>query len=225
MTNDAAPTTVVIIGTMHLPPEEYPEFGKWLSAAIEEIAPDVICAELSPEQLAGTQSCDSKPEQRDIVIPTAKRLGIPIMTFQPRTADALEWQDRLTAIDREMREQDPYKHYLTCLDNLAMKEAELWQQHMKSADCIEDLQLNEYHVFCEARDRTHAELMPKHAKLFEEWNEFFLADILEAIEKNKGNRLLIIAGNWHKYWLHDKLQQEKAVTVHNLQSYRESLRS
>ncbi len=83
-------TIIILLGTMHLDPKEFRAYGRRLGEIIEEINPDLICSESSPEQLAGTQSCDSKPEQRDVIMPAARRLGIPIVPIQPSTARGIQ---------------------------------------------------------------------------------------------------------------------------------------
>jgi len=208
---------------MHLAPNEFPEYGKWLTTVIEEIAPNIICAELSPEQLAETQPCNSKPEQRDIVMPTAKRLGIPIIPIQYATPTAIEWDNRNKALENTVKTNETSRAVLDFLDLLAHKEADLWYIHMKSASCIEHYQSEEYHVFCEARDVATAVLFPELAKPYNEWNEYFLEQIEHTIKDNPGSRVLVIAGLWHKYWLWNRLEVRSDITLYNANSYREKL--
>ncbi len=216
-------TEVIILGTMHLEPEEYPAYANRLGEVIKEIAPDIICSELSPEQLAGTQSCDSKPEQRDVVIPTAKRLGAQIVPIQPPTNEGLDFEDRFKAMDRELRLQKSCRQLLEYLDRLAEQEAELWRDHMKNADCIEYVQFNEYHVFPEARDTVEHQMLPQRSEFWTEWNEYFLRKIVETIDNNPGRRIMVIAGLWHKYWLWNRLKHRDDINLQNLQSFREAL--
>jgi hypothetical protein len=143
-------TIIILLGTMHLEPEEFPAYGRRLGEIIEEINPDLICSELSPEQLAGTQSCDSKPEQRDVIMPAARRLGIPIVPIQPSTARGMEWEKRYKDVDGRLRSQEPSCRYIEYGESLAMQEAELWRDLMKGGECLEDVQLTAYHVFSEA---------------------------------------------------------------------------
>jgi hypothetical protein len=225
MNQNLEKTIIVIFGTMHLEPEEFPAYGKRLCEIIEEINPDIICSELSPEQLDGTQSCNSKPEQRDVIMPTAKRLGIPIVPIQPSTEKASEWEKRFKAADGKLRSQVPSRHYIEYGEQLAGREAELWSGLMKNADCIENVQLNEYHLFSEARDRVESQLLPEREKLLDEWNENFLRKIEETFKSNRGRRILVMAGLWHKYWLWNWLSVRADVSVHNLQSYRRAIKA
>ncbi len=220
MTNSNYKSPVIVFGTLHLEPEQFPEYAKRLEAIIEEIAPDIICAELSPEQLAGTQSCNSKPEQRDVVIPTAKRLDIRIIPIQSPTDEATEWEKRFKANDKELRKDNKNSIILDYLDRLSFKEAESWQVLMKRGDCIENLQLEEHDLFPQARDELEREIMPGRAKLLEEWNESFLKRIEKTVGENPGMKILVIAGLWHKYWLFNRLKENNKVIVYNLHSYR-----
>jgi hypothetical protein len=104
---------------MHLESGDFPAYAHRLGEVIEEISPDVIAAELFPEQLAGTQPCDSKPEQRDVNMPTAGRLAIPIIPVQPSTEQVTEWERRFKAVDQQLRSQQPGRHYLDYSERLA----------------------------------------------------------------------------------------------------------
>ena len=213
-------TEVILLGTMHLAVTDYPEYASKLGNLIEEIAPGIICTEVSPEQLAGTQPCDSKPEQRDVVLPTARRLGIPIVPIQPATEVGVEWEGRYKAAEQEMRTQEEGRHFLDYSCNLSVHEARLWERYMKSADCIENVQMNEYHVFPKARDMMEKKWMPRLARLLTEWNEYFLSRIIATIESKPGILIMVITGLWHKHWLWEKLEHTDGIRVHNLHSFR-----
>ncbi len=208
------------MGTMHLPATDYPEYAGKLGDLIEEIAPDIICSELSPEQLTGTQPCNSKPEQRDVVMPTAKRLGILIVPIQPDTEVGTEWEKTYKAAEQELRTDIKGRHFLDFSSFLSGQEAELCKQYMKSADCIENIQMNEYHIFAEARDVMDEKWMPQLARLLTEWNEQFLSKIVETIESNPGRLIMVITGLWHKHWLWKKLEHTDGIAVHNLHTFR-----
>ena len=222
MNEKAGKTTVVLLGTMHLEPEAYPCYARRLGEIIEKIRPTIICSEVSPEQLSGSQPCNSKPEQRDVVLPAARRLGIPVVPIQPATAAAIEWEKRYRAADSALRNQEPHCHYLEYGERLAGQEAALWGELMKGEECIENVQMTEYHVFSQARDLVEGQLLPEREKLLEDWNESFLRKIEETIEGNRGSLILVVAGLWHKYWLWNRLSARDDIDVHNLQSYRKT---
>lgn len=221
MADATGKSTVVILGTMHLEPSSYPAYAGRLAEIIEQIKPDLICTELSPEQLAGTQTCNSKPEQRDVVMPTATRLGIPVVPIQMATDEARAWERGFKQAYKDIQSRDDMKPYLEFSDQLARQEAELWGDAMSSAACIENVQLNEYHVLSAARDNVVKKLMPDLAELYTEWNLSFLARIDETIRANPGKRILVIVGLWHKYWLWNELQTRDDIDLHNLQSFRQ----
>jgi hypothetical protein len=221
MKSRRGPTEIVLLGTMHVSAREYPKYAKRLAEIIEEISPEIICSELSPEQLAGTQPCNSKPEQRDVVMPTARRLGIPIVPIQPGTEIGLKFEKKVNSAERAVRGSARGRNFLKFARFLAEKEAELWMQHLDSPSCIENVQANEYHVFGIARDMMHEKWMPRLVKLWNEWNESFLAKILETVEKNRGSSILVITGLWHKHWLWQRLVINKKIILNNLHTIRQ----
>lgn len=83
------------MGTEHARHFTDPNFDlDTLIALIQKTEPDVICAELSPEQLDGTTTCNSKPEYPNAIIPYARKHGIQIVPIQPCTSEGLEWGNR-----------------------------------------------------------------------------------------------------------------------------------
>jgi hypothetical protein len=214
-------TKVVLLGTMHLEASGFPNYAQKLKDIISEISPNVICTELSPEQLSGEQPCNSKPEQRDVVMPLAKELDIPIIPIQLHTDAAIDWSNRLKNVEDEAIGEDRYKIYYGICNSLETCEAELWYEHMKSGNSIEHVQYNEYHVFSEARDRVDKQRFPQRARLMEEWNNSFLAVIDKAISDYTNGLLLVIVGLWHKGWLWNKLIDRKDLQVHNIHTLRD----
>ena len=57
-------------------------------------------------------------------------------------------------------------------------------------------------------------------RLYDEWNEYFLARIERALVENPGEKVMIIVGGYHKHWLWDRLVAHEGLELHDLASYR-----
>ncbi|MDD4052172.1 MAG: hypothetical protein PHR28_09795 [candidate division Zixibacteria bacterium] len=216
-------TSIIVLATVHLERNRYPMYAARLEAIIEEIRPDVICSELSPEQLAGSCSCDSKPEQRDIIMPWALARGIPIIPIQPPTEEGLLWERRKNELMAEVKRNEPAKYVLECLEYMALAAHKRWCEYMEDPASFEHLQLELCHIISEPVDDAIEHYMPELASHFTYWNEYFLQRILDAKERNLGKRILVCAGGGHKYWLMEKLKRHSDIAVHDLHSLRAAM--
>jgi hypothetical protein len=210
---------VILFGTRHLPGDEFPEYFEKLKSIIIEINPDIICSELSPEQLAGTCSCNSKPEQRDVVIPLAHKMDIPIIPLQPPLNEGLSREKRKNNIIESI-ESSAKKPIWEFIADLTLNMSQHWRRLMKNPECIEISQLTEFHVFAESIDCLMDRHFSQFNQYYEEGNNYFLNIINNVLDKNSKKIIMIIIGFGHKYWLWNKLQLRNDIELHNLQSYR-----
>ena len=101
---DAGESLVVLFASLHLDEETSPNFIRSYREILREIAPSVICAELSPEQLEGSMTCHSKPEYGAAVLPVAQELGARIVPIQMPTDDGFDFE--LTPLNSKGEEKE-----------------------------------------------------------------------------------------------------------------------
>ncbi len=216
-------TTIVILGTIHIDKESSPAYSERLGKLIAEIKPEVLCAELSQEQLDGTMTIETKPEYTDVILPYIKEVNISIVPIQPNTDAGQQMEKEKEAIlERIDRHQ-----WLRVVWEFSSQ----WEEFMYAKlipllddpEAIEKLQNTEI-------DKLHVEpwfeilgrYFPEYILLWEKWNEHFLENIHSALKKHEGGRILVTVGLNHKYWLKDKLSGGDDVIVHDLHSFRKS---
>ena len=206
---------VVVIGTAHHWHWENPMYSSGiLLELIKKTEPDVICAELSPEQLNGTTTCNSKPEYPKAIIPFAERNKIPIVPIQPCTELGLEWGNR------KRKEIERVK----ATSGLSEK-WDFWMDLSYSMEEVESYSLYDYlsrgydHWIEVIFDKLYPRLFPELGKLCEEWNRNFLKVIEKAIEEYPDSRITITVGNKHKYWLNNRLRKMESVRYKHIQDY------
>ena len=208
-------TKVVVIGTEHDLHYEDPKFSlKILVELIQKTNPDIICAELSSEQLEGTQTCKSKPEYPDAIIPFAQKNSIPVIPIQPCTSEGIEWGNR-QRIEKARIQSTP-----------GLKEK--WDFWLLLSDSCEEvdsptlhaMQSRAYDTWSEIIfERLQSKLFPELWKLKEEWNSRFYLNILKTIHDNSGSRIAITVGFKHKHWLNNRLGNIPNVTLEHIEDY------
>jgi hypothetical protein len=213
---------VVIFGTFHSGKKDTPEYAERLRLVLKEIGPDVICAELSPEQLSGEVSCKSKPEYPDVILPFAEEHATPVVPIQPDTEAGLKLEQEMARIVREStagaaaRAMWEYSEYL---DEAA---SDGWREVLQDSTGIENVQLRAFDLLAmkPGWDATR-KYFPEVALQWEAWNEHFLGRIEAAIHEHAGRCILLTTGLAHKYWLWERLRERSDVELHNLRSFRE----
>jgi pheromone shutdown protein TraB len=220
-----AKTTVVILGTVHLNKENAPEYIKALENIVAEINPDIICPELSPEQLERPATCLSKPEYPDAIVPTARRMGILVVPIQSSDKESLAatCEARKTAIYDKVKSKESGRFLLEYMEKVSRITLSNLTEVMQNVEAIEHVQLREFdRLQFEPFYIADREYFPELDKLWEEWNQYFLDRIQDTITKHPGKLILVTVGLAHKYWLWNKLESREHIILHNLQSFRQA---
>lgn len=206
---------VIVLGTAHHWHWETQIYSPGiLIDLLKKTEPDLICAELSPEQLSGTTTCNSKPEYPKAIIPFAKQQKIPIIPIQPCTERGLEYGNR------KRKEIERIK------SSPGMEEK--WGFWMDLSASMEDVNSPTLFDFlCRGYDtwleiiygRLYPKLFPNLGVLWEEWNQYFMTEIEKAIIENPDYRITVTVGNAHKYWLNNKLSCMHGIRLEHIQNY------
>lgn len=206
---------IVVIGTEHEIHLTDPKFSlDRLVRLIHCTKPDVLCAELSPEQLYGETTCNSKPEYPKAIIPYALGNDLEIVPIQPPTEEGMKQAER----NRLGREK--------ILSNPELRAKwECWEKVLAAAQEVSSLSLHSlqsraYDTWMEIIwEKYQAKLFPEYWEVKELWNRHFLARILEAVEANQNKRITVTVGIKHKHWLNNKLREMSCVTLEHIEDY------
>ncbi|MEZ5358293.1 MAG: hypothetical protein R3F48_05635 [Candidatus Zixiibacteriota bacterium] len=216
-------STVILLGTIHFGSDHYPKYIRQLHNIILEISPDVICAEISPDQLDGSTTCNSKPEYPCCILPISREKSIPVVPIQPGCDEpiATSLEDRkLTALQSASSNSAEAKllEYIKRCDEVSIN---FWRTIMRNEMAIERVQSSEFHIAIAPQAYVMAEYFPEFMRLSDEWNEYFLGKIENTITSNKYQKILVIVGLGHKYWLWDHLKKRTDIILHNILTFRE----
>jgi len=206
---------LIVIGTQHELHLTDPIFNlEKLVELIHSTKPDIICAEVSPEQLSGETTCNSKPEYPKAILPYAYENGIEVIPIQPSTKEGYRQEERNQKV-MEMIKSDPE----------SLTKWKLWEKLFDAASetkspSLHSLQSRAYDHWMEiAWEKYQAKLFPEYWDVKEIWNKEFLNRILKAIEANKNKRITVTVGIKHKHWLNNRLVKEANVTLEHIEDY------
>ena len=206
---------LIVIGTQHELHLNDPVFNlDKLVELIHSTEPDIICAEVSPEQLSGESTCNSKPEYPKAIFPYSIEKSIPVIPIQPCTAIGLEWGNR-------------YRHEKSRVQESADLKLK-WDFWMALSDSCEEVssptvharQSRAYDMWVEITwGRLREKLFPELSSLAEEWNSYFYQNVMKVIQDNPESRITVTVGIKHKYWLNNRIAELPGVTLEHIEDY------
>ena len=212
---DTVLANLIVIGTQHELHLTDPIFNlEKLVELIHSTKPDIICAEVSPEQLSGETTCNSKPEYPKAILPYAHENGIEVIPIQPPTEEGYRQEERNQKV-MEMIKSDP--------ESLA--KWKLWEELFDAASetkspSLHSLQSRAYDHWMEIIwEKYQAKLFPKYWDVKEIWNIEFLNRITKTIESNGHKRITVTVGIKHKHWLNNRLGEVPNVTLEHIEDY------
>ena len=206
---------LIVIGTQHELHLTDPIFNlEKLVELIHSTKPDIICAEVSPEQLSGETTCNSKPEYPKAILPYAQKNGIEVIPIQPPTAEGYLQQERNEKAIREIKSNPESLVKWKCREELFAAFSGF------SSLSLHSLQSRAYDHWMEiVWERYHAKVFPDFWAAKEHWNNEFLRRIADTIQKRKSKRITVTVGIQHKHWLNKKLGKMVNVTLEHIEDY------
>lgn len=212
---------VIVLGTVDIGSDIAPEYIDSLYKIVCEIKPDVLCAELSPEQLAGAVSTESKPEYQQAILPAARELGIRIIPLEPHLSIGEKSEEAKSKLIKRIMDDPCDRMKWEMWSQLEVSSVEGLKELIKFPETIQNIQAHEFDVIhfrpWYAALETH---FPDFAELWGSWNHHFLSVIEQTITCCSNGRILITVGLAHKYWLFDRLRTRCDIDLHNLVSLR-----
>jgi hypothetical protein len=217
--DERATVEVIVLSTLHQMHERSATYSyQALSDIIEGLDPDVLAVELTAADLESRRDQPVKREYQNAVFPLLDRHHYPVVPLEPDQPRFDEIVDRFRAAQKDLREQKPsvaesfdlYTDSLFAL--LEEKGLSPGLINSKSTDALFEMK----HRF------QHEVFGPLDERAWNEWNQHFLQQILEAAGENPGKRMVVLVGAEHSYWLKKHLAGP-AVVVANTEHLLEGL--
>ncbi len=213
-------TQVVIIGTIHLSASLFPHYGSWVRQSVKRLHPDIVCVELSPEQLAGETSMDSKPEYSSAILPSAREIGAILVPIQPVTSVGEEFErvklEFLEYIASDNLERERWEVFCQ-LESAWLTGLTVWLQDVPSIIDLQDIRLDT--LLFEPWYSTLSRFFPGFEAFWRPWNQELLGATIQAVRSHPGRLILITVGMAHRYWLRKGLRAQEEVELRDLREF------
>lgn len=211
---DAAPAEVVVLATLHQLHGEIEGYSfDDLSTLIERLEPDVLAVELTPADLASRRDQAIKQEYPRVVFPLLDRHAWETVPLEPPPPLYDELVGLFRGASADLRDNDPSR--AETFDLYLGKLYEVLLERWTSAAAVNS---GETDALFEAKHRFQSALLGRdEARAWEAWNAHFLARILDAAERHRGRRIVVLVGAEHGYWLRARLR-EKPVSLLDAES-------
>jgi len=193
---------LIITGTVHLGEDGAAAYIKQVHLLLMQLRPDIICAELTPEQAEGRATIDSKPEYHGAIIPAAEELGVRIIPIQPDEAVGAEIEQRQrTALEKIQKAPDKvtvWRMWETFAERVAAGVSTIVEQSDGLA-LLQSFELDSL-VFEPWWNGIRDEF-PEFYDSWEDFNRLMLERILDVVQQHPQKRIVLSIGLAHRYWM------------------------
>lgn len=201
---------VFVLSTLHQfhSDSKYYSF-QTLSNTIEKIKPDVLAVELTPQDLESRKEQKTKIEYQKSVFPLIEKNKYQTIALEPAEPLYSEIIDLLKESNKENQEKFPQK-----IEAFSVYSNSLYDYLFKHWNSVKAVNSKETDAHFEVKHQFQNRLFgEKEAKVWNDWNSYFLTQILDAAAKNKGKRILVLVGVEHSYWLRNHLRNNQTVKL------------
>jgi len=206
----ARPADVVVLATLHQMHATAPYYGfEDLTRVIEDLDPGVVLVELTAEDLEERKDQKTKQEYQRSVFPLLEKHryeAVPLEPPQPEFSRlvGLTQQAHADARERTPEADERFGAYAEAL--LAVLLAH-WDSPAAVNSPLTD------RLF-EAKHALQGELYgEEEVAAWEGWNAHFLQTILDTARRHPGERLLVLVGAEHGYWLRRELRGQESIRL------------
>ncbi len=205
-----ARTEVLVLSTLHQHHPRVPRYGyAELTRIIELLEPDVLALELSAEDLAERRPQRAKQEFPNSVYPLLDRRPLPTVALEPADPVRSGLIGMMAGSQQRFFAETP----------------DLAQAFIDYNDLVLGSLLDGWRSVCDVNSsRTDAIFAAKHrlqdaiqpseqAAAWDGWNQTFLQRITDAARRFRGQRIVVVVGVEHGYWLRQHLAMQPDLTL------------
>jgi hypothetical protein len=206
--NETRPAEVIVLSTLHQLHGETEGYSfQDLSDLIEQLRPDILAVELTAADLKSRRDQQTKQEYQRSVFPLLDLHSYEAVPLEPSQPLFDELVSLFRKAQENLSEQSPAaaESFSLYVDSLYELLTERWDSPEEVNSRATDILFESKHRF------QNATFGPAEARAWEEWNQHFLRQILDAARENRGRRLLVLVGAEHAYWLRAHLKSRDVI--------------
>jgi hypothetical protein len=211
MKNNQSSNTITLLSTLHQFHAEIPGYSfEVLAKHLEQLSPDIICAELMPSEVNELSARKIKVEYTQVILPFAQRHGCKIYGMEPEEPKKTALVKKYMAVQEQVQRDHPerttaFSEYSEALYAYLFS---YWTSPETVNSEITDALFEVKHGFQETI------FGAQEKQMWDTWNKIFLDTILKANAENDEKHILVTVGAEHRYWLKKALQREN-LTLQN----------
>lgn len=201
---------VIVLSALHQYHPRLPSYGYLeLSTIIERLIPKVLAVELSAEDIASRRAQRVKQEYPQAIFPLLDRSDYVVVPLEPSDPVRSELIKRLVEAEKSFAAESPERS-----EALDAYEELVWFVLLDRWRSPCDVNSSQTDQLFSAKHHLQDLLEPPdQAYAWNAWNENFLKQILIAVNKNPGERVVVIVGAEHSFWLRGRLANETSIKL------------
>lgn len=207
---NARPAEVFVLSTLHQYHGERNTYTfEELSRIIEHFRPDVIACELTPSDLKSRREQGTKKEYNKSVFAMADKLRADLVPLEPEEPLFSELVGLIRDSGSQLNEEQP-----AAAEAFSVYSSALYDYLFVYWESAAEVNSERTDAFFEVKHEFQNKLFgEKQREGWERWNGHFLEQILKAAEGNPGEKIIVLVGAEHSYWLRRKLGKERGVSL------------
>lgn len=201
---------VAVLSTLHDVHADTPAYGfDQLRESIIRLQPDILCMEVDPADLRTRPAERVKIEYPRVVYPLVDEKGYTTCALEPPAEKAAEIIGPYVAASRAFAESRPAANAEFEAYNEAMYDLlkNYWTSPAAVNDPVTDGVLGAKHAL------QMALIGAGEVTGWQAWNTYFLEQILAVARANPDQRIVVLVGVEHGYWLRRELALREAVRL------------
>jgi len=207
---DTSPAEVIVLSTLHQFHGQTDGYSfEDLSNVIEQLHPDIIAVELTAADVESRREQTTKQEYQRSVFPLLDKHDYVVVALEPPQPLYDELVGLFRKAQQELGKENPaaaetFGIYVDSLYEI------LWAR-WNSPGAVNS---RETDALFESKHRFQSAILgPDEAKAWEQWNQHFLQQVLNAANANPGKRILVLVGVEHAYWLRARFSRTDIVLL------------
>ena len=210
-------SSVFVLGGIHQAHEEAEKYTyKRMGEIFDQLHPDVLCVEVEQKFLDDGSDKGMPLDFSKFIVPSARKLGVPIV--------GIDWWDKTKGIQWEQLQAKAYSDPVISVEiALVGGLFQLLNAYFIEKD-FQDINSPEITALWEAKNELKYEVFRQHSeyqfipKFEQERNGHMVENVLKALVRHPGKRVMVAVGIDHKYFLERELRRHgvRVISVKEL---------
>jgi hypothetical protein len=205
-----APAEVAVLATLHRMHAQVPAYpGPVLAESVRRLAPQVLCIEVHPGKYRQRAPESNKVEYPEVIYPLIDASDYRVYPMEPDSPLYEELGGAYMASYQGFVQEQPQASAAFSAWATATYEVlrSYWTSPARVNDAVTDQQMRAKHELQQAL------VGAGERSGWQAWNQHFLDVIVRAAAENPGQRIVVLVGAEHGYWLREHLAGQPGIRL------------